>query len=131
MFFFQQVVPITVELGAAIVFAIITNILTGLGWWIHWRKYRTDTTLSVADRLPVFLQRLEEAHEKALEKATEEQELKRRLQQCLDGEITCQQLRLDVINFMTKIEPIIESIEECRELLRECRRFQKELGHVN
>lgn len=111
--------------------ANIAGIIAAIVGWLKYRgerrKWDTDSALGILDRLPAFLTRLEEAHAKALTDRTTIEDLKIDLAKCINGQITCEQMKNRVRLFMERLEPMIMNITECNDLLVECRQFQVEL----
>lgn len=107
----------------------------GFATWLFSRRKTTseihksemDTALSILDRLPDFLKRLEASHVKSLADESTIERLRTELQKCVDGQTTCRELKASLLIFLTDAEKIINNFEECRELLVELRRLRTQL----
>ncbi|MGE3467507.1 MAG: hypothetical protein AB7J13_11305 [Pyrinomonadaceae bacterium] len=91
------------------------------------RKADIDMAVSILDRLPDFLRRLEDAHKKTLADETTIERLKNELEKCVDGNKSCAELKESLVVFLTDAERVIKKIDECRDLLTELRRLRVRL----
>lgn len=91
------------------------------------RKADIDMAISVLDRLPNFLHRLEEAHKKTLADETTIERLRYELEKCVDGHATCKELKETLVVFLTDAESVIQKIDTNSDLLIELRHLRTRL----
>lgn len=91
------------------------------------RKADIDMAISILDRLPDFLRRLEDAHKKTLADETTIEKLKTELEKCVDGVRSCAELKESLVVFLAEAEAVIQKIEGSGELLAELQRLRARL----
>lgn len=108
---------------------LIPAAVASLGWFFQWKKYRSDTSLAVMEKLPTFLLKLEEAHARAIADRQEMAELREGLKKALAENVSCRKLKMRVVSFLDRLEPIIQHASKHRQLLREVQQWKGDLSN--
>lgn len=135
IFLFQSAPAAIEQFVWPAVLLVIGALATAFGAWIFNRrktnteihKSEMDTALSILDRLPAFLRRLEESHSKSLADESTIEKLRHELEKCIDGRATCDELKVNLLRFLEDAEAIIKDFSECRDLLIDLRKLRYQL----